>query len=201
MKKIRKQRPFQLLELMIAAFILFVCIAPVVRIFTALYHESHQLTKESMRDHIARLIHAGITEKLYRREIPLEALQAGAHITLADEEIAEQLKKYGYTSEGSIKLIRYRSEGGQPIMRLAEICIKIKDVSPQKRKNKDEKENEEPWEVKTKLFISLTSTDKNSYGLAPANLELTEEALQEASEKVDAEQEAGSMAVKKRKKK
>lgn len=133
MKKRIKSRKhhFLLLELMVAAFILLICIAPAMRIFTSIFQEQQEIIRENQRDHIAHLIHALVTEKLYKREIEfLENSEAEA-IPLKDQELDEELNKYSYSAQASLTIIDSVKPKGEdyPNKYLAQLVIKLIDRS------------------------------------------------------------------------
>src|ERR1700733_14521161 len=114
MKRIRKhKRHFQLLELMVAAFILLICIAPTMRIFTNMYLSQHEIVRENQRDHLVHLIHAQITEQLYKRQIVLPEGAESHPIDLTDPELIGQLEKYHYQLEGVLVIVDSHTPRGQ----------------------------------------------------------------------------------------
>ncbi len=65
------KRHFQLLEIMVAMFILLACIAPILHIYVVVYKQENVIDRINKQDHLVYLIHAHYTELLYRREISL----------------------------------------------------------------------------------------------------------------------------------
>ena len=130
-KKIRKhKRHFQLLELMVAAFILLICIAPVMRIFTMMYLSQHDIVSENQRDHLAHMAHAKSVEKLYKRQIILEKGSEIQSIPVDDSDLIAQLKKFGYELEVFLAPVAFHQKKGEehPDKYLRQIVVKFKDV-------------------------------------------------------------------------
>lgn len=121
---------FQLLELMVAAFILLVCIAPTMRIFTSMYQSQQTIIRENQRDHLVHLIHARFTEQLYRRKIPLKEMMKGQPtvISLEDPELNELIRKSGYNLEGIFEIVDFEPKDREKTNKyLGKIEIKMTD--------------------------------------------------------------------------
>jgi|GEM_PF-3991261 len=127
----RDKRHFQLLELMVAAFILLICIAPVMRIFTSIYQSQQSIIRENQRDHLAHHVHAEVVERLYKREISIDDIE-NQLIFLSDPELNEQLKALSYSLEGILTIVQtYKPKGEEyPTMYLGKLLVKIKDILP-----------------------------------------------------------------------
>lgn len=149
-KKIRNhKRHFQLLELMVAAFILLVCIAPAMQIFTSMYHAQQEIIRENQRDHLAHRIHAKITELLYKRQIHIPSGDKNPPISLPDPELIEELKRFSYSFEATLVIIDSTTPKNQenPNRYLAQLVVKLKDVSPKIQKKEKIFENKDPSET------------------------------------------------------
>lgn len=68
MKKIVK-RHFQLLEVLIALFLVVVCALPVMEAFVGIYVSQKAFQREIERDHHMHLAHANLVEYLYREGV------------------------------------------------------------------------------------------------------------------------------------
>lgn len=145
MRKIRShKRHFQLLELMVAVFILLICVAPTMRIFTSMYQSQQEIIRENQRDHLAHLIHAKITEMLYKRQIHISEGDSEILISLSDPELNDELKKFSYTFEANTIIEPYKPRGREhPSHYLAHLVIKLKDVSPKVQKKEKTFENQD----------------------------------------------------------
>ncbi len=161
MKRIQRQnhkRHFQLLELMVAAFILLVCIAPTMRIFTSMYLSQQEIIRENQRDHLAHLVHAKFTEQLYKRQISLEEVIQSKTIALTDPELISQLQKFSYECTGTFTIVDSYTPRDQekPTEYLSQLVIKLKDVSPKAQKISNKTiENQDPAESFYDYFIYI----------------------------------------------
>ena len=100
-----KRWNFQLLEVMIALFLIIVCIVPVLHTFTFMYREQRQSIRDSRRDHLAHLIYAQVVEELYGQKVPWEAIQTSAVRTIANETLVNQLKDKGYKTTYTLAIV------------------------------------------------------------------------------------------------
>lgn len=113
-RKKSTKRHFQLLELMVAAFILLICIAPTMRIFTNIFKAQQEIIREYQRDHIAHMMHAKFTEELYKRTIPIDDFKEKNHISLAYPDLMKHLKEFHYDCSGTFSMIGKRKNDGNP---------------------------------------------------------------------------------------
>lgn len=147
-KRIRKprKRHFQLLELMVAAFILLICVAPTMRILTSMYLSQQEIIRENQRDHLAHLVHAKITELLYKRQIHIPVGDTNPPVPLSDPELNNELKKYSYACEATLIITDKHKPRGQEhhVKYLVQLVIKLKDVSPKAQKMEKKYENQDP---------------------------------------------------------
>jgi Tfp pilus assembly protein PilE len=162
MKRIQRQRHkrhFQLLELMVAAFILLICIAPTMRIFTSMYQSQQEIIRENQRDHLAHLVHAKFIEQLYKRQISLEEVMQSKIIALTDPELISQLQKFAYECVGTFIIVDSYTPRNQekPTMYLAQLVIKLKDISPKAKKHISNQkiENQDPIESYYDYFVYI----------------------------------------------
>jgi hypothetical protein len=172
MKKINPKRHFQLLELMIAAFILLICIAPIMRIFNNMYLSQQNIIRQNYRDHIAHMAHVQITEQLYKRQIPLDDLQNRV-VSLEDKDLNDLLKYHSYQFEGLLKIDdRHIPQGKEkPDKYLGKITLVLKDISRNPQANLIGKSSEDK-DAKDKdayeavydyyVYIDRGAKDKNT---------------------------------------
>lgn len=125
------KRHFQLLEVIVAAFILLVCAAPALKVFTNIYIEQQEVVRENQRDHIARLIHADVVEQLYKRTIPLDDLRDRREREVITPELKALLKKWSYEGTYVFTNVReYKKKGEEkPIKYLVDLTIGMRDTS------------------------------------------------------------------------
>lgn len=161
LKKRRSKRHFQLLEIMVAIFILLICAAPAMRIYITMFKEQQLVIRENERDHIARVLHARITEKLYKRQIPLQDLAQGKKSSIDDPDLQKRLKELDY--EGAYILgIDKRSpkdESDPATKYLLRLFIILKDLSPQSSSQTNSKkvENQDPRETVYDYYIYVNA--------------------------------------------
>ncbi len=160
------KRHFQLLELMVAAFILLICIAPTMRIYTSMYLSQQAIIRENQRDHLAHLVHAKFTEQLYKRLISLEEVMQSKPIVLSDPELEKLIHQCSYECEGIFSILDSKSAKGmdKPSKYLAQLVIKMRDVSSKPQKQIEDKkiENQNPAETFYDYFIYIDSGDLDS---------------------------------------
>lgn len=149
-KRIHK-RHFQLLELMVAAFILLICIAPTMRMFTSMYLSQNNITRENQRDHIAHMAHAKVTEMLYKCQIPIEKGMESKVIPIKDSDLEELLHKFSYSFEASLTILDSYTPRGQekPTKHLGNIAIKMKDTAHKPKKDARGKKNDNQGSAET----------------------------------------------------
>ena len=160
LKKIQRHKHhFQLLELMVAAFILLICVAPTMRIFTSMYQAQQVIIRDNQRDHLVHLIHATFTEQLYKRTITLEGVKKGQPIVLEDYELEKLLKDFGYDFTGTFTLLKSSTPKGQekPSMYLGQIQIKIKDTlhKPKPQEGNKKIEIEDPSDTYYDYYVYI----------------------------------------------
>lgn len=73
--KRRNKRYFQLLEVMIAMFLVALCALPLIHPHLHMYQEQRKTLQELQMDHIAGLLYADVALDLYENKIPWEQIQ------------------------------------------------------------------------------------------------------------------------------
>ncbi len=144
----RHKRHFQLLELMVAAFILLICIAPTMRIFTSIYQSQQEIIRQNNRDHLAHLIHAKFIEQLYKRNIPLPEAKQSNLIVLSDPEVTQLLQQLAYKFQGEFTLMTpIATTSGKPKKSIGKLVIQLEDTryKPTELENKkSDDQNQNP---------------------------------------------------------
>ncbi len=138
LKKIKKshhKRHFLLLEMMVAVFILLICIAPTMRIYTNMYLGQEVIVRENRRDHLAHLVHASVTNQLYQNTIALGDMVQGSPMQLHDRELEEKLRNLAYECSFAFRVISESKAQNEkkPNEYLLELAIKMKDSSVNKK--------------------------------------------------------------------
>jgi len=148
---------------MVAAFILLVCIAPTMRIFTSMYVEQQEVVRDNQRDHLAHHVHSKITELLYKRELHISGATKGQTVAIevGDGELNEQMKKLSYACEFNLVVVKSHKTKNQehPDKFLVKMVIKLKDISPKaqvRAKNgKKTYENQDPTETYYDYYVYI----------------------------------------------
>lgn len=143
-----KKRNFQLLEIMVAAFIILICAAPAIRIYTSTFLQQQDILKDNQSDHLSHLIHANIIEKLYKKDIPFQDILDKKRFSVDSSELQKQLQRFGFDAFYSFE--RYESKKREkkdkkPSMYLVSLKITIVD-----KKSKDKKD------YNYKIFIDVS---------------------------------------------
>lgn len=111
---------------MVAVFILLLCIAPAMRIFTSIYQSQHDIIRENQKNHLVHLTHAKFTEQLYKRLISFEDVKEKKDIVIDDPELIEQLEKSGFQCCGRFSIEDQRKIKGK-LKYLCKLEIQMKD--------------------------------------------------------------------------
>jgi len=134
LKKIQK-RPFQLLEVMVAAFLILVCAAPALKTHIAIYREQFNLKRENERDHLVSGIHAKIVEKLYKNELLIEEILNKEKVFAFNDSTADtngnlnhQLKKISYACTFQLTVKDQEIVETVPKYHLLELIITLHDT-------------------------------------------------------------------------
>lgn len=131
-----KRRFFQLLEIMVAVFILLICAAPAMRIYTNTLIQEQNIVRENRRDHLIPRIHAFLTEQLHKKTISFQQISNDAEVPIRDSELEAALAKISY--EGSYrfsKMKRQKKQGApKPDRYLVKLTIILKDLSVRQKK-------------------------------------------------------------------
>lgn len=131
----KSKRHFQLLELMVAIFILLICVGPVMSIFTSIYRHQQEIIRENHRDHLKNMAHAKVIEHLYKKMIPLEDILQGKPITIADPELLASLRQFSYECQGTFSIIKPDlKKQERPNKYLCKLQLTMKDVSKRAQK-------------------------------------------------------------------
>ncbi|WP_068468576.1 hypothetical protein [Candidatus Protochlamydia phocaeensis] len=158
--KKRQKRCFQLLEVMVAVFLILLCAIPALQIFTNIYKEQAEVVRINQRDHLAHLIHAKLVELLYKRTIALEEIWEGKQGSFTDPDLQPQLKKLSYDASYAFAVLEPKKleTQQQSDKYLVRLTIKMKDSSKKKIS-----EQSPPLETHYDylLYIDRGAKDKN----------------------------------------
>lgn len=132
----KKRCYFQLLEVMVAAFLILICAAPALKIHISMYLEQNALMRQNQRDHLAHLAYAEIVEKMYKNEIPLEDILEKKEFTLNSLSHDEQsfdlihaLHQMGYQCRYFFTNKKTPEEKENKNYSLLNLILKLDDIS------------------------------------------------------------------------
>jgi hypothetical protein len=162
-KKIRKKknkRHFQLLEVMVAIFLIMVCAVPSFKILTQVYQEQAAVVRINQRDHLVHLIHAKVVEQLYKRAIPLSEIMEGVHAKFADPILQPELERLKYEASYDLSFIEPRSEKGKEKATeyLGKMVIEMRDLL---KPNRTLVEENQKKEVQYEYLFYLARIERN----------------------------------------
>ncbi len=164
-KKKSSKRHFQLLEIMVAVFILLICAAPAMRIYTNMFKQQQVVIRENERDHIARVLHSRIVERFYKRQIPLQELAQGKKFTVDDPDLQKRLKELNYEGGYIIGVVdrKPKDENKPATEYLLRLYIILKDLSPLSPFQSQPKkvENQDPQETIYDYYIYVDAGKDN----------------------------------------
>lgn len=183
--KFLKRQHFQLLEIMVAVFILLTCAAPAIRIYTNIYIQEQNIIRENQRDHLVHRIHAFLTEQLYKKTISFQQISTDMDVPLQDSELQADLAKINYEGlyQFSQKKGKKTKGATKPHKYLVMLTIKLRDLSSLKKstETKFKTEHGDSSEVHYDYLIYIdASKEKNimtqiEEDVVPLNLDLEEE--------------------------
>ena len=147
---------------MVAIFILLVCLAPTMRIFTNIYKAQHNIVRENQKDHLVHLIHAKFTEQLYQRKISLEEMEGESEITLKDDDLDKMQKKYFLDWKGKFALKgRIPKEKKHPVEYLCKLEIEVWDVDKNVRPKEENSMSRKPYEIYIYITTKMEASDED----------------------------------------
>lgn len=151
-----------------AAFILLICIAPTMRIFTSMYLSQNSIIRENQRDHLAHMTHGKITEMLYKRQIPMDGGLDSRVIPITDPDLNELLQKSFFSSQGTLEIIKSHTPRGKekPDKYLGKIVVKMKDMTyrPNKNAKPNKVEEKDPSETCYEYIVYVDAGALNDKG-------------------------------------
>ncbi|MBA2368498.1 MAG: hypothetical protein H0V82_05680 [Candidatus Protochlamydia sp.] len=158
--KKKNKRHFQLLEVMVAIFLIMVCAVPSFKILTQVYQEQAAVVRVNQRDHLVHLIHAKVVEQLYKRAIPLSEIMEGMHAKFTDSSLQPELDRLKYEASYDLSIIEPRSEKGKKNAKeyLGKMVIQMKD---QLKPNRTLVEENQSKEGQYDYLFYLARTERN----------------------------------------
>lgn len=133
MKSLQK-RHFQLLEVMIAVFLVVVCALPALNAYLSMNKVQFDQVRLHQRDHLAHLAYGQIVECLYKKMIPWTEVESSQLTKLEQlaplQEIDAQFKKLSYECEYQLSKKRYKTATTDKIHHvLIQLDLKVKDTT------------------------------------------------------------------------
>lgn len=125
-----KRHSFQLLEIMVAAFLVVVCAAPVIRIYSTIYVQQQKIAEINSLNRIVHHIHFLLIEKMYKHAIPMEQILSTQRFPVEENEVKEPLQKLGYHafytfSDYQKKGVKKKEEGDKPVQNLVTLTVTL----------------------------------------------------------------------------
>jgi|GEM_PF-7127073 len=134
----KNKHHFQLLEIMIAMLLIVTCVTPALHIYMNMYRQETQTIHNYKADHIARLLHADITELMYQNAIAFEEILAGLERPLDDFKNGKKLKNIGFTGYYTLSVLNHETVKKEQLVKyLAGLNIVLEN-----KKNKEVKKYE-----------------------------------------------------------
>lgn len=191
-KKKHFRRHFQLLELMVAVFILLICIAPAMQIFTSIFKSQQEIVRENQKNHIIHLMHAKFTEQLYKRLISFDDIRNQKDIILTDPDLVDLLGKSFFTCSGIFTIEKSYKPRGQdnPVEYLCKLEIKVADKLARQTKGKGSSSSQDdPSETYDYYIYIDTLPDEGDDDEEDDEEEIEPEEDEEEEEEDDEEEE------------
>lgn len=132
MRKI-KRRHFQLLEVMIAVFLVVACALPALNAYVNMNKVQSDQVRLHQRDHLVHLLYSQLVEDLYRNRIQWADIQEGKQSELDEDlckDVYDQFKKHSYQCFYRLSKRQSKEENdpNQPNHYLIQLDITIKDL-------------------------------------------------------------------------
>lgn len=124
-------RSFQLLEMMIAIFLVVVCIAPIFRAYVDMNRAQFNTIRLHHRDHLVHLVYGIVMEQLYKQAISWEEILHSRPEKLERlnplEEVAKQFKALSYEATYQLQIEKPKKDCDQANEFLLKFSICVAD--------------------------------------------------------------------------
>lgn len=127
LKRRTKKQHFQLLEVMIAMFLVVLCAVPALEIYVGMYKEQAQVVRDYESDHLVHLMHAKIVEQMHQKYITLEDILRGEKRSFDDPALSAKLKKMGYRASYTFQIEDPTFEVEEATSYLSNLTIELED--------------------------------------------------------------------------
>ena len=91
-----QKRPFQLLEILIAIFLVIVCAIPLVQTYVGMHLEQKDQNRLADANQIVEEVHAKILEDLYKKKIGFQQMEDPQEREIDDESLITKAKKLNF---------------------------------------------------------------------------------------------------------
>jgi hypothetical protein len=106
MMKLHPKRPFLLLEVLIAIFLISLCLLPLLAPYGLIFRDQRRFSDKIYLDYATSQLYAGILEKLYLNTIPWEQLKSTAPVPI-DSTLLEQTIGHAIPWKGSYAFTKH----------------------------------------------------------------------------------------------
>jgi hypothetical protein len=122
---------------MVAVFILLICIAPTMRIFTNIYHSQQEIVRENKKNHLLHAVHAKFIEQLYKRQITFDDIKSGKETELRDADLEALFRHSYFKASGKLTIVGSHKRKGQtkPYAYLVKLEITMEDELAKRAKD------------------------------------------------------------------
>lgn len=90
------RRTFQLLEILIAFFLVIVCAIPLIQTYVAMHIEQKEQNHIIEADQLVEEVHAKLVEDFYKKRLGLQNLEDPQEHEIDDDSIVKRAKNLGY---------------------------------------------------------------------------------------------------------
>lgn len=157
--RLKKKLHFQLLEIMIAVFLMSICIVPLLKSYVFMHLEQKEIKRSADRNQLVHEIHSKALEKLYNEPPNFIELENGLLAYDFDGEITNKLKALHYEGKYQLKLQQKRKRS-ETYHLLIELIISLKDLK-EKNVGEEAKSKEFIYYVYARRSTSHASPDEN----------------------------------------
>lgn len=130
---IKNKHHFQLLEVMIAIFLIAVCALPILNGYHAMSQVQFESSRRNWRDHLAHLVYGRIMESLYKQTITWQDLVDGRQEKLEKlgqvEDLLQQLQRLSYTCEYQLTVDKSKKPLSEATPFILKLLIVLRDSS------------------------------------------------------------------------
>lgn len=125
------KQPFLLLEVLVGCFLLLICAAPAIRLYTNIYLAELESVRLSEQTHLVHLLYADFVERLYKQQISWDELMDKEEKPLPSSfPLENEFKRHFYGCTYHFNLIDSNKEN-EKFGYLFNLELKISDLRKQ----------------------------------------------------------------------